>query len=138
MELAKNWDPKMSPSVIMESAIEGGGDIRRPKRNYPIYFFVRARNMSDGDAATEAKEEAWWHCRNFLSWLLEKREEELEHNNDGDFARIDLEEYIMLDSIGPIGDGWYAVLVQFDREEPLNLCVDHSLYEYPDEEEQGE
>lgn len=128
VEMVKNFDPKLSPSVIMESAVEGGGEIRRPNRNYPIYFFVRARDMAEGDAATEAKEEAWWHCRNFLTWLLDKREKELEQNIDGDFARINLEEYIMFDTIGPVGDGWYAVLVQFDREEPLNLCLDEDLY----------
>lgn len=132
VELVKNFETTMSPSVIMESAVEGGGEIRRPKRNYPIYFFARARAMSDGDAATEAKEEAWWHCRNFLSWLLDRREKELEQNIDGDFARIDLDEYIMFDTIGPVGDGWYAVLVQFEREEPLDLCVDEDLYTEPD------
>lgn len=128
VELAKKFEAKMSPCVIMESAVEGGGDIRRPSRNYPIYFFVRARDMAEGDAATEAKEEAWWHCRNFLTWLLDKREKELEQNIDGDFARIEIDEYILFDTIGPVGDGWYAVLVQFDREEPLNLCVDEDLY----------
>ena len=136
VELAKKLEPKMSPSVIMESTVEGGGEIRRPDRNYPIYFFVRARDLADGDAATEAKEEAWWHCRNFLSWLLDMREKELEQNIDGDFSRIDLEEYIMFDTIGPVGDGWYAVLVQFNREEPLDLCVDEELY--VEEEEEGE
>ena len=132
VELAKSLEPKMSPSVIMESSVEGSGDIRRPSRNYPIYFFVRARDLADGDAATEAKEEAWWHCRNFLTWLLDKRETELEENIDGDFSRIDIDGYIMFDTVGPVGDGWYAVLVQFGREEPLNLCVDEDLYIDPD------
>lgn len=134
VELAKNLEPKMSPSVIMESTVEGSGEIRRPSRNYPIYFFVRARDMADGDAATEAKEEAWWHCQNFLTWLLGKREEELEQNIDGDFSKIELDGSIIFDTIGPVGDGWYAVLVQFDREEPLNLCVNEDLYIDPDVE----
>ena len=128
VEMVKNFEPKLSPCVIMESSVEGGGDIRRPNRNYPIYFFVRARSMAEGDAATEAEEEAWWHCRNFLSWLLDKREKEIEENIDGDFARIDLDEYITFETIGPVGDGWYAVLVQFEREEPLDLCIDEDLY----------
>lgn len=138
VELAKNLEPKMSPSVIMESSVEGSGEIRRPTRNYPIYFFVRARKMSDGDAATEAKEEAWWHYQNFITWLLDKREKELEQNIDGDFAKIDLDEYIMFDTIGPIGDGWYAVMVQFDRDEPLNLCVNEDLYIDPNTAETPE
>lgn len=129
VEMVKNFETTMSPSVIMESTVEGDGSIRRPRRNYPIYFFVRAETMADGDNAAEAKEEAWWHCQNFLAWLLDKREKELEQDVDGDFSRIDLEEYIVIDTIGPIGDGWYAVLVQFVREEPLNLCVDENLYE---------
>ena len=68
VELAKGIMPKLSPCVVMESSVEGGGTITRPNRNYPIYFFVRARKMNDGDAAAEAKEEAWAHARNFINF----------------------------------------------------------------------
>lgn len=129
VELAKGIANSFSPCVVMESSVEGGGPIRRPSRNYPIYFFVRAKKMADGDDAAVAKEEAWMHARNFLAWLLKKHEEELEVNRDGDFARIDLDNvFIGVQTIGPLENGWFAVLIQFDREEPLNLCVDEGLY----------
>lgn len=129
VELVKKITPKLSPCVVMESKVEGGGPIRRPDRNYPIYFFVRARDMADGDAAAEAWEEAWSHCKNFLSWLLEKHDQEVEQNIDGDFARIDLDDAnLMIDSVDPLQDGWYGVLLQIDRTEPINLCVNQDLY----------
>ena len=129
VELVKDIKPIMSPCVVMESAVEGGGEIKRPIRNYPIYFFVRARKMSDGDAAAEAKEEAWVHAQNFLTWLLYKHEKEIAERIDGDFARIQLDDaYLDFMTIDPLEDGWYAVLVQIVREEPLNLCIDKDLY----------
>ncbi len=93
-----------------------------------MYFFVKADKMADGDEAATAKEEAWQHARNFLSWLLAKHEEELGTNIDGDFARINMDDYIDFQTIGPIENGWYAVLIQFERDEPLSLCIDEDLY----------
>lgn len=129
VELAKGITNSQSPCVVMESSIEGGGRIERPVRNYPIYFFVKADKMSDGDAAAIAKEKAWTHCQNFLTWLKVNHERELNDNINGDFARIPLEDSMIdIDTIGPIENGWFAVMVQFEREEPLNLCIDPSLY----------
>ncbi len=129
VELAKGITPSLSPCVVMEAAIEGGGKITRPDRTYPIYFFVRARKMSDGDAAVEANEEAWFHAQNFLSWLKNKHDEEVNENIDGDFARIDLDnEVLQFMTIDPVEDGWHAVLIQLDRAEPLNLCENKDLY----------
>ena len=129
VELAKGITAKYGPCVVMESDVEGSGAFAKPYRNYPIYFFVRAKKMADGDAAAEAKEEAWMHARNFLAWLYQKHEEEMQSNISGDFARIELESIdLIIDTVGPLEDGWYAVLVQFERMEPLNLCVDEDLY----------
>ena len=130
VEMAKKIEPKFSPCVVMESNVEGGGEITRPVRNYPIYFFCRARDMADGDCAAEAKEEAWYHAQQFLTWLLDMREKQLDENNiDGDFARIDLDNTMLdIQTVGPLQDGWYAVLIQFERTEPLNLCVDEDMY----------
>lgn len=129
VELAKGISNSFSPCVVMESSVEGGGSIERPSRNYPIYFFVRARDMADGDAAAEAKEEAWYHAQNFLTWLRAKREKDLAICIDGDFARINLDgAMINFETVGPIENGWFAVLIQFEREEPLNLCVNEDLY----------
>lgn len=137
VELTKKLANGFSPCVLMESAVEGGGPVKRPARNYPIIFLVRAREMSDGDAAAEAKEEAWYHCQNFLTWLLVNHDRELAENKpDGDFARINLDDAsIDITSVGPLLNGWYGVLLQFDRDEPLNLCIDEDLYI---EEDDGE
>lgn len=128
VELAKGITAEFSPCVVMESDVSGGGPVARPVMTYPVYFFVMAEKMADGDEAAVAKEMAKEHARNFLSWLKKKHDEELAGNIDGDFARIHLEEYIDYQTAGPIENGWYAVLVQLDREEPLNLCVDDDLY----------
>ena len=80
--------------------------------------------------------------RNFMSNAIKFSPEEstieITMCADGDFAKIDLDEYIMFDTIGPIGDGWYAVMVQFDRDEPLNLCVNEDLYIDPNTAETPE
>ncbi len=130
VELAKNNSNSMqSPCVVMESDVEGGGPIERPVMNYPVYFFVMAKKMSDGDAAAIAKNEAKMHARRFLAWLKSNHDREIDENKlDGDFARIDLDGYVSYQTIGPLQNGWYAVLVQMEREEPLNLCVDDDLY----------
>ena len=127
--MAKSISDKFSPFVMMESDVEGGGKIARPSRNYPIYFFVKAEKMADGDDAAAAKEEAWYHCRNFLTWLKVKHDEQVAENIDGDFSRIGLDDaYLNFSTVGPLENGWYAVLVQFEREEPLNLCINEDLY----------
>jgi hypothetical protein len=129
IELAKNIKPAYSPCVVMESNVEGDGPVTMPVRCYPVYFFVRAKNMSDGDSAAEAKEEAWVHAQNFVAWLLAKHNQELESNINGDFARIDLEQaYSGFQTVGPLEDGWFAVLMQFDRLEPVNTCLNKDLY----------
>lgn len=125
VEFAKGIANSMSPSVVMESGVEGyikGGLVYR---NYPVYFFVRARDMADGDAAAEAKEEAWMHCQNFITWLRDKQEID---SPNGDYSRIDLENNIDIQTVGPIENGWLAVLVQFERLEQMELCVDDNLY----------
>lgn len=136
VEMAKNWKPTMSPCVVMECVEEGGGPIRRPSMNYPIYFCVRAIKMSDGDAAVIAVKEAKRHMDKFLAWIIDKHDRQLDNGDrDGDFARIDLDDsYIDITTIGPFGDGWYAVLLQMVREEPLNLCVSPEDYDEDENE----
>lgn len=130
VDMAKELANTFSPCVLMESSVEGGGPIKRPSRNYPIYFFVRADKMADGDDAAVAKEEAWMHAQNFLAWLLKKHDEQINDGNiDGDFARINLDgAYLDIQTIGPLQNGWFAVTIQFEREEPLNLCINEDLY----------
>jgi hypothetical protein len=130
IEMAKGWTPEMSPCVVMECVAEGDGRIERMSMNYPIYFFVRAAKAKDGDMAALAVREALAHMNNFLGWLRDRRNKELdEGRRDGDFARIELDDaFLSIMTIGPIQDGWYAELLQIDREEPLNLCVNEDLY----------
>ncbi len=121
---------KESPFVMMFGGIEGDGPIKRLKRNYPVCFFVRAEKQADGEEAAVAMETAWAHAQNFLTWLLDKHEKEVAENIDGDFARLALDDaYLMVDSSGPYENGWYNVLIQIEREEPLNLCVNKDLYD---------
>lgn len=131
VEMAKGISNMQSPCVVMESTVEGDGPLRRPVFNYPIYFFVRAGAMADGNDAAVAKQEALHHARNFVAWLLDKHDKEINNGQmDGDFARINLDSVsVSYQSVGPLENGWFAVLVQFEREEPLNLCVDENLYE---------
>lgn len=131
IEMAKGISNMQSPCVVMESTVEGDGPIKRPTFNYPIYFFVRAEKMADGNTAAIAKQEALHHARNFVTWLLDKHNKEIEEGNvDGEFARIDFENALVsYQSIGPLENAWYGVLIQFEREEPLNLCVNPELYE---------
>ena len=130
IEMAKKWTPAMSPCVAMECVAEGGGSIERPDMNYPIYFWVRATKLRDGDAAWLAVMEALQHKDKFLAWLRKKHVQELdEDNRDGDFARINLDNALQdITTIGPLEDGWYAVLLQIEREEPLDLCVNPDEY----------
>ena len=125
VELAKGISNSFSPCVVMESRVEGGGKVAMPVRNYTIYFFVRASKMADGDAAAEAKEEAWVHAKNFLAWLLKRHEDDVPN---GDYGLIDMEDSLMIDTVGPIENGWFAVCIQFERMEPINTCVDEEMY----------
>lgn len=130
IEMAKKWTPAMSPCVVMECAEEGGGHIERLDMNYPIYFFVRAQKPNDGDEAKIAVSMALQHLKQFLAWLRFHHNRELDDDKpDGDFARIKLDDaYIDITTVGPLGDYWYAELLQIEREEPLNLCMDPDLY----------
>ena len=133
VEMAKGISSKFSPFVMMESAPEVEGDFLKPFRNYPIYFFVKAEKMADGDDAAAAYEEALVHAKKFLTWLWNKHEKETETNIAGDFAMIDLEQSrLMISPVGPIENGWYGVCVQFERMEPTDKCVNPD--DYIDEE----
>lgn len=129
IEMAKGWEPDTSPCVVMEGVAEGVGTIERMSMNYPICFCVRADKQKDGDATVLAVEEALLHMKKFLSWIKYKHDKDIEVDIDGDYARIDLDNsYFDVGTIGPFGDGWYAVLLQMVREEPLNLCVNPDDY----------
>ena len=58
VDMAKDISNAFSPCVVMESGVDGSGPIECPVLNYPIYFFVRAEKMADGDEAAVAYETA--------------------------------------------------------------------------------
>ena len=131
VEMAKNINSMLSPCVVMESAVEGDGPVKRPVFNYPIYFFVQAGKAADGNEAMIAKFKALQHARNFISYIIKKHEDELrEGKQDGDFARIDLDDVnVSYQSVGPLENAWFGVLIQLSREEPINFCSDVGLYD---------
>lgn len=129
VELAKGITKAYSPCVVLEVVEQGYGPITRPLMTHPIYFCVMAEKMADGDAAAVAIKEAKRHKNNFMAWLREKHDKEVGENIDGDFARIDMDGYVAIDTIGPLQNGWYAVMIQLEQWEPLNLCVDENLYD---------
>ena len=125
VEMAKSISNKFSPFVMMESAVEIDGEFTKPFRNYPIYFIVKADKMADGDDASVAYEEALYHAKKFCTWLWNKHQQEMNENIAGDFAMIDLEQSrLMINSVGPLENGWFGVVLQFERMEPMNLCDD--------------
>lgn len=130
VDMATKISNEFSPCVVMESGPDGSGPLERPVMNYPIYFFVQAEKMADGDDAALAYETALYHMKRFLGWLKYRHNKEIaEENIDGDFARINLDDaYIDIQPVGPLQNGWFAVMVQLMREEPLNLCIDESEY----------
>jgi len=129
VDMAKSISNKFNPFVMMESAVEIEGEFTKPYRNYPIYFIVKADKMADGDDASVAYEEALYHAKKFCTWLWHKHQEEMAENITGDFAMIDLEQSrLMIDSVGPLENGWFGVVLQFERMEPMNLCVNEDEY----------
>ena len=127
VEFAKNIANTLSPCVLMESDVDGYMRSGLIFRNYPVYFYVRASDMADGDAAAAAKEEAWMHAQNFITWLRVKHEDD--PTSTREFERINMEDNLYVQSVGPLENGWFAVLVQFERCEQTDLCIDESLYE---------
>ena len=125
-KMPKSIATKFSPCVIMENGVEGDINGGKITRNYPVYFFVRARKMEDPDAQMEAYEEAWFHAQNFLAWLL------FLHENDTtttkEYARINMEYPLYVQPTGMLEDGWVGVVIQFERMEMLNECINEELY----------
>lgn len=131
--MPKSIATKFSPCVVMENGAEGFLKDGLLTRNYAVYFFVRADRQVDNDEQVVAYEEALYHALQFYVWLKAK------HDNDspyGDYGSIDFERGFDVLPAGPLEDGWVAVLLQFERMERINLCVDEKMYE--DEQTDGD
>jgi len=120
-----NVPPTFSPCVVMESDVEGGLEGGKMYRNYPVYFCCRARDMADGDAAAEAKEQAWLHAKHFIAYIRHLHDTD---SPNGEFGRIDMENGINVTTAGPLQDGWYGVLIQITRLELIDICVKEDWY----------
>lgn len=141
--LADDWDgvrampksiaTKFSPCVVMENGAEGYIDSGLLTRNYAVYFFVRADRQVDNDEQVVAYEEALYHALQFYVWLKDKHDQDSPY---GDYGRINFERGFDVLPAGPLEDGWVAVLLQFERMEQINLCVDEKMYE--DEQTDGD
>lgn len=135
--LADDWDgvkamPKsisteFSPCVVMENGVEGSIDGGLLTRNYPVYFFVRSERQVDNDAQIVAYEEALFHAMQFYAWLKARHEDD--PTSTGEYARIDFEHGFEVTPAGPLEDGWVAVLIQFERMEQIDLCVNGEMYD---------
>ena len=136
--MPKSISTKFSPCVVMEAGEQGEIDGGLATWNYPVYFFVRAERLEDSDALAVAYKEATYHAMRFYAWLKRRHEED---SPNGDFGRINLEDRLYVEPIGPLEDGWAAEMIQFERMEPIELCVDDELDPedfMPEEEDDGE
>lgn len=112
-----------SPSIVMESNVEGILGERFDTPRYSLYFLVLATGMSDGQAALQAKLECKQHMKKFIAYLRRMKEEK----EMAELAHIDLDDIEYMTTV-PMFDGWYAVgitltdLCQYDR------CVDANDY----------
>ena len=136
--MPKSISTKFSPCVVMEAGEQGEIDGGLATWNYPVYFFVRAERLEDSDALAVAYKEATYHAMRFYAWLKKRHEED---SPNGDFGRINLEVRLYVEPIGPLEDGWAAEMIQFERMEPIELCVDDELDPedfMPEDEDDGE
>lgn len=136
--MPKSISTKFSPCVVMEAGEQGEIDGGLATWNYPVYFFVRAERLEDSDALAVAYKEATYHAMRFYAWLKRRHEED---SPNGDFGRINLEDRLYVEPIGPLEDGWAAEMIQFERMEPIELCVDDELDPedfMPEDEDDGE
>lgn len=115
--------PDRSPCVIMESGQEGTMTDRFDYPRYTLYFMVRAQDMSDGTSAMDAKIEAKQHMQKFLIYLRRKKEEDELHRRKSGLENIKIEQYLDYQTVGPMYDGWFGVLISLENLEAYSTCI---------------
>lgn len=115
--------PDQSPCVVMESSQEGTMTDRFDYPRYSLYFMVRAEDMSDGSAAMDAKIEAKQHMQKFLIYLRRKKEEAEMNRRKSGLENIKIEQYLDYQTVGPMYDGWFGVLISLENLEAYSACV---------------
>lgn len=115
--------PQQSPCVVMESNQEGtlGDGIDYP--NYAIYFMVRAERMTDGRAAMLAKVEAKHHLKKFVSYIRQKQAKE-----DPALLHISIDDRLPYQTVGPMYNGWYGVMLQLSDARQYSNCFNPEDY----------
>ena len=118
-----NIQPQKSPCVVMESNQEGalGDGIDHP--NYTIYFMVRAERMNDGHAAMMAKLEAKMHLQKFVAYIRQKQQEE-----DPLLSHVSIEDSLPYQTVGPMYNGWYGILLQLTDAQQYANCLNPDDY----------
>ncbi|MCR5180308.1 MAG: hypothetical protein K6C30_03735, partial [Bacteroidaceae bacterium] len=113
----------LSPCVVMESNLTGTMDEARVTYVHTLYFFVHAvdTEMSDGVAASKAKQQAMEHATEFVKYMRQMKEQYEELRG----LKTDM---IPFDCDGPEQNGWYACRMDVERVEMLNNCIDQNNY----------
>lgn len=118
-----NVGVRQSPCVIMESDVEGTFANGLDQPQYTLYFMVRASETQSGFASREAKIEAKGHAKKFLAYLRD-----CQYKGDQDLQRINLDERMGYQTIGPLYNGWYGVYITIDDVQQYTLCMDKNDY----------
>ena len=95
-----------------------------------------AEKMADGDETAVAYEEALYHALQFYTWLKDRHDRD--EDPAGEYGRISFERGFDVLPAGPLEDDWVAVMMQFERMEQVNLCVDEEMYVVEDEMDDGD
>ena len=136
LAMPKSISTEFSPCVVMENGAEGFINGGLMTRNDGVYFFVRSERQVDSDARVVAYEEALYHALQFYTWLKDRHDRD--EDPAGEYGRISFERGFDVLPAGPLEDDWVAVMMQFERMEQVNLCVDEEMYVVEDEMDDGD
>lgn len=114
---------RQSPCVVMESGVEGHFLRGLDQPQHSVYFLVKAKDTQDGFEAREAKLEAKGHMQEFLAYLRY-----CQNRGDEELQRINLDERIGYQTIGPLYNNWYGIYITLDDTQQYTLCIDESKY----------
>lgn len=112
-----------SPCVVMESNVEGVLNGGKDTAEYTLYFMVKCgTSKPDGRMANAVKLEAKQHMMKFMAYLNDRIED-----GDRDLKYIETEN-VQYATIGPLLNGWYAVVLTLVDLKAWNMCVDSNDY----------
>lgn len=115
VDFAKRLPVNETPSVVMENNMEGQLDDVVDNPEYVIYFMVKSSDMNDSRQVLAAKTEAKEHMLRFVSYLKMKSD-----------SNPDVENYSVsprYQTVGPIYNGWYGVMITVSLQSVVSQCV---------------